>query len=758
MKVDFGITRGRNIHLWPVVYIDKTESEKRIQIAASLFNYKRNLLNNDLHTHLLPAYAYTSTTENKDIRLGSIYYPSLYRYSENFSSKIKSYKVLEIVPNIDLLEYTSSPDGDYLKNNLLFFLWYKNDKITDKSHFVLFPLYYYYRNKHESTSVLFPLFSHKKQQTRNSTWVFPTFFWKHHFYGSGNLLEEKRFTAFPIYFRNRTHENKTDVLFPLIWHYENPESHSFAFMPFYGYGENTKEQKTFYGITPLIWNITKPHYNFHFAFPVYWKKNQTFSNDTSKSTVLFPLYFRHKRSRSFPSYYGSYDSLAKKDSNHFYANNTTLFPIYWNEHTSNYFKGKVTSSNDYFAIMPFYGKGKRLRAWDTTVTSYSNITPLYWQSSSIKFSKKMLFPIMWYNHDFDSINPENHFVIFPLWWHYRSDYTYTDHHFSSRSDVLFPLYWNIDRSSSHTRTFLPLFHYWHDDLTKNYSLYTFPVYLSFKRSTSEQRFVFPLYHSYKSQYYRSTTLFPLISFGKDVYNHNNHFVLTPLFWHFDNNRQKTNFLFPIYYHSLTYFTNTQRDYFGLILYQHIKTDTTVSHRIIWPIVAYDRSPSSYSFHIAPLFWINKNATRSSFGLLPFYYQSKTQEMNSYHFLWQGFVYRNIPGIYHRYNFLGPLFSQVNFANHDHDTRLLYLLFADSKVMGNVTKSVFPLYFHKHDSVGNYSTSVGLAFYNSFKRKIEGTNFFYKEKRIFWFMRLRSNASFLKEKGIEVDRKKLRSNS
>ena len=282
--------------------------------------------------------------------------------------------------------------------------------------------------------------------------------------------------------------------------------------------------------------------------------------------------------------------------------------------------------------------------------------------------------------------------------------------------------------------------------------------MNFKNSKTEQHFVFPLYHSYKSQYYQSKTIFPLVSFGKDIYNHNHHFVLTPLFWNFNNNKQNTSFLFPIYFHQLTYFTNTQKDYLGLILYQRIKNDSSVSHRILWPIIAYDKSPTSYAFRLAPLFWLNKNIEKSSWGLLPFFYKRKSPTYKTYNFLWQGYAYKKYEGIYSRHNFLGPTFSVVNFKNHDYDIRVLYLLYANSKVGGTVTKSIFPLYFHKHDSIGNRSTSIGFAFYNSFKRKIHDSDLFYKEVRILWFMRMRSNAYYLRSKGIEVDRKLLRSQS
>lgn len=760
MKADFGITRGRSIHLWPVFYREKTETDNTVRAAASLFSYKKNFLNNNLHTHLLPAYTYRLNRDQKDIRIGSLYYPSLFRYNKDSVCKIESYKGLEVLPDIDLFEYSRSPSGDYLKNNLLFFLWYKNDKVHHNSHLVIFPLYYYYQKKDESKSILFPLFSHEHNGNTNSTWAFPLFFRKHIYYGANNINEEKRFTAFPIYFRGRDSAIKTDVIFPFFWQYQKPNRHSFAFMPFYGYGENTLEHKKFYGITPLVWNINKPHFNYHFAFPVYWHKKQTIINDSIRSTVVFPFYFRKISSSSFPNWVreSSKSIFEKIDSNHFFTNNTTLFPIYWNEHSKSVFEGKTFNSNDYFAIMPFYGSGKRIRARDSSLTYYKNITPFYWQKNSLTSSSKVMFPFCWYHKDFDSVSPNNHFVFFPLYWHYRWRFEKYKNDFAYKTDVLFPFYWNKDIDENHTRTLLPLYYYKHNDVTKTYSLYAFPVYLNYKTGRSEQHFIFPIYHSYKSSFYQSKTVFPLVSFGKDTAKNNYHLAVTPLFWNINNNKKHSTFLFPVYYHSLTYLTNTQRDYFGVILYQRIKSDTAVSHHFLWPFISYEKSPINTLFMLAPLFWIDKNIAQNSWGLLPFFYKRKSATYKNYNFLWQLYSYKKRDGIYSQHNILGPLLSVTKFNNNDHDTRLAYLLFADCNVGGTVTKSLFPIYFHKHDSIGNKSTSIAFAFYNSFKRKIPSTNLFYKEQRAFWFIRLRSNAGYIKSKGIEVDRKKLKNQS
>ena len=71
-----------------------------------------------------------------------------------------------------------------------------------------------------------------------------------------------------------------------------------------------------------------------------------------------------------------------------------------------------------------------------------------------------------------------------------------------------------------------------------------------------------------------------------------------------------------------------------------------------------------------------------------------------------------------------------------------------KKAGKVEHSLFPLYQSAKDSTGNKSLSVFFYFYTTFQRKIEGSNEFYREDDIFWFVRFRSNYRQLKAKGID----------
>jgi hypothetical protein len=69
-----------------------------------------------------------------------------------------------------------------------------------------------------------------------------------------------------------------------------------------------------------------------------------------------------------------------------------------------------------------------------------------------------------------------------------------------------------------------------------------------------------------------------------------------------------------------------------------------------------------------------------------------------------------------------------------------------KKRGVVEKSLFPIYHKREDAKGNKSLSVFFYFYNKFQRRLETSNDFYRESRIFWFIRLRSNYGQLKREG------------
>ena len=123
MKLDLGISKGQNVFLWPLIRVRKSPGYKNTEVFFSIFQAKHDRKKQVKHAHLLPLYYLDSNIRHRDIKLGTLYYPSIYSYRNNFVDSIRSYKFFELAPGISLVEGTRSSDGLFIQNNALFFLW-----------------------------------------------------------------------------------------------------------------------------------------------------------------------------------------------------------------------------------------------------------------------------------------------------------------------------------------------------------------------------------------------------------------------------------------------------------------------------------------------------------------------------------------------------------------------------------------------------------------------------------------------------------
>jgi len=207
-------------------------------------------------------------------------------------------------------------------------------------------------------------------------------------------------------------------------------------------------------------------------------------------------------------------------------------------------------------------------------------------------------------------------------------------------------------------------------------------------------------------------------------------------------------LFPL----INYYTDMKQiKRFDLLyfLFKYEKNDALETFNFLWPICKYAKSDNYKYFHFVPLIWYRKSPTSQYFSIQPFYYHWKSADEETYRFCWEFFVYKNQTGIKKSRNIIWKTFYWDRYANKDYETRLLYLLFANVKKDGNVERSLFPLYYYSKQSNGNKTLSLFFYFYNSVKRQIAGSNEFYQERRIFWFLRILSNKKALEKKGIKV---------
>jgi hypothetical protein len=170
LKFDVGITRNKNRHLWPIIYRENNEESKDLQLAFTLYQHKEVFDSNYVHSHLLPFYYKSQKPSYTVLKLGTVVYPSLFEYVADSFQKRKSYRLVSLLPDIEFLNFTTSNNGLYLENNAFFFVYFKNDVVLQKTHLVVFPLYWYYKNQNKISHTLFPILTYKSEfeQTVNS--------------------------------------------------------------------------------------------------------------------------------------------------------------------------------------------------------------------------------------------------------------------------------------------------------------------------------------------------------------------------------------------------------------------------------------------------------------------------------------------------------------------------------------------------------------------------------------------------------------
>jgi hypothetical protein len=143
MSFDLGITRGKNVNLWPVFKKYKSEEKKELDILYPVFSKRRNYKLHTKHFQFAPFYVGDSSSKAIDRRILSTYYPSLLHIrkeplSDSGTGKEVSINFLELAPHISLFGYSRSPGGVKVENNIFFFIWYRKDALLQRERLLSF--------------------------------------------------------------------------------------------------------------------------------------------------------------------------------------------------------------------------------------------------------------------------------------------------------------------------------------------------------------------------------------------------------------------------------------------------------------------------------------------------------------------------------------------------------------------------------------------------------------------------------------------
>ena len=680
VSFDFGLTRNKNVNLWPVFKRSKSEDNFEVQICYPLFKYQHDIKNSRKHTHLLPLFWKRKSDLYRDIRLLSIYYPSVLRLTNDKSEGYRSVKLFELAPQINFLEMSKSADGLKVQNNLFFFLWYKNNKVENKSHLIAFPFFWQFKHPDRSSNTLLPLFSKG------------------------------------VYNKNKDHYL---VISPLFWQFKNSEHTNSTLFPIFSKGNFNKNDELnqfsykykYMAVSPLFWRFDSESKSINNEYRVVevvdsLGKTQKVSEPykvqraSVKSKIsLYPIWFREKyqyfkdsiqvsegtTNQIYPIYFSS-----KSANENTFTNKKVLFPIVWS-----------FSENDKksFSVLPFFSFGKH---YDKS-KNYAVITPLYWHFfESINFIRDyktisrdtakatILFPLYWHfktkienpearEESRSFIKSKDNKVFFPFVWSFKNpvyESFYLAPLFSighsanneNKHHSITPFYWHFKKPDGFLNTVIPIWFYRQkiktydfapagsDTITSNLLLPLFwtrktsfnrkftaitPLFWRWKNKDKKTvNILFPLIWHFKTKTewgYPSFTFLPFVSVGKSNKTSDNHLVISPFFWRFKSDNQTKNVFFPIWWYkkedgkdSLNkiysnvlfpiYWSERKLDSDNKVLFPFLfkLEDKTYRSFTFFPLFSKGNSKDSLSKHLAisPLFWDLKNKARHSVSLIP----------------------------------------------------------------------------------------------------------------------------------------------
>ena len=679
VSFDFGLTRNKNVNLWPVFKRGKSEDKYDLQVFFSLFKYQNDIINNRKHTHLLPLFWKRKSDLYQDVRLLSIYYPSFLRFTKDKAQGYNSFKLVELAPQINFLEISKSADGLNVQNNLFFFLWYKNNKVENKSHLITFPLYWQFTHPDRSSKTFLPLFSK----------------------GVYNKNKDHYLIISPLFWQFKNSKRSNNTLFPIFTkgNYYNDESKEetykhkyFAVTPlFWMFDSESKSVNNEYQVDEVVDSLGKtqkvsvPHKVQRTSirskislYPIWFRENYTYFKDSiqvSEGTInqIYPIYF---------------SSRSANEST--FTNKKVLFPIVWSNIENN--KKSIT-------VLPFFSYGKH----SDKSKNHLVLTPFYWhffKSFTYIRSEELithdtsnatvLFPLYWHfkttvenpkarEKSYLSIQSKDNKVFFPFVWSFKNPF-YESFYFAPFFSVghspdndrkhhsVTPFYWHIKKADGYVNTVIPIWFYRQkiktydfapagsDTITSNLLLPLFwtrktsfnrkftaitPLFWRWKNKDKKTvNILFPLIWHFKTKTewgYPSFTFLPFVSVGKSNKTSHKHLVVSPFFWRFKSDNKTKNVFFPIWWYkkeegidSLNkiysnvlfpfYWSERKLDSDNKVLFPFLfkLEDKTYRSFTFFPLFSIGNSKDSLSKHLAlsPLYWDLKNKDRHSVSLIP----------------------------------------------------------------------------------------------------------------------------------------------
>ncbi len=688
VNFDFGLTRNKNVNLWPVFKRSKTTTTTEISALLNLIGYESNSEFQLKHMHVLPVLFNTKSPDFKDFRIGTTYYPSLLRYTYDKDKESKTYSLGEIAPYIRFLQLSTSENGLEVDNNLFFFIWYNKSEIDKNTSFVTFPLVWFYKKPSSTYLTIPPFYSKGEFRDENggeikSYEMITPLHWK---------FKDKRDTVsftLPLYYKTKNGISSSMTILPLLFNKKtSPSKSSLTMLPFYrevkknDYKniEGQKETSTCRMITPLLW---------------------IYNSNNAREKTLFPLfnYYKDSIKKRFVSPIYAY----KKDQG---FNLKMVTPLFWNIKTK-YDTTKI--------FAPFY---INQRSKNLSVSFIPFI--LAWKEKTNKTISYNQFPLLFTKNDY--ILGTKSQSIGLIFYHKKTS--------NSKVLRLFPIF-GFKEELNNKRFVSPIFiraqKVKDKDTTSTIAI--LPFYLNTTNPNRRFSTIFPIYWSHENANYKSIYLFPLGGYGNSKNEKRGFVNISPFYWKIKQPNKTKNFVLPLWYSSIEY--KEKQRYLNIVSFNKIDT---IQKKVFFPFLWRYKDNNEKKLTIFPFYWskIDSNTTHKVF--LPFYkkldYHSKskwnitTQKVRSYGILLKSSFemnkYDNIVNEKVKFQ-LFPLYlysKHINYSNNS-DTSIykytiffpLYWNFSDQSKSTNTNQKVlFPIYWRSKNDKESRLTILPLFSY------------------------------------------------
>ena len=642
-------THGSSAGVFPLAFFGRHDDERHAVVFPLLWHYSSP---EKQFTLGLPLF---SQFRDHDQR-GTAVFPLLYFQGEdktssyalqfplywNFRNKLTNSSTTVVGPGF----YSSNPKG---WSAGLFPLLFAGNS-TEKSHAVVAPLFWHFRDKqaNTSTTVAGP-YLHATNGGETTDALLPLLYYRRGAKPGGQ--HETSFTLFPL-----VHYKKTSAaqlfLSPLAMAKNTAQLQAGFVGPYFWYQSPTTAVK---GVLPVWFDFTnkqnrertqilgpwvavdRPGATSRFLFPLWGHYESQTPAGKEQGTYVFPTFF-HQRNEDgyaldtfFPLFWKSSGSFGKtlhlgpwfsRKTQHNFTQ--ALFPAY-----------AYTQNNERSLLLTPLGYYHHNFKAQTTTTWMSL---LYFNSTTATSHQRVLFPVWYSGH----ANEESHQVLFPLYWRFKNEKeqittTFAGPFFKRTNGTastwgVFPLAWATRdgaKKAQNTAAF-PLFY--HSKSPDHSSLFT-PVFgvgesprsswwyvpPVVRKTSPESTFtaIAPLGFHHLNRSTETTTRFflPLLHYARFNPEKSMSSWLG-VYWRHRGIASSTTVLFPLFFDHHSFHESRTTALFPLFVRNYSDADKTAT--TLGPLFYRRSSPTESSTVLFPLYWDYAGAGRRTQFLFPLF--------------------------------------------------------------------------------------------------------------------------------------------